>query len=251
VQRSHRDTLISGALSLVLHALLLLAAATAMLRDASPVELILIALRPGGGHDGPGSGGEPRAATPRDVAAQPAALPRAAPAPIPKPQRPSPPQVARQRAPRILPAPEPIAASPATGGPEVAVAAEPVAAAGAGDGAGGGHGSGAGSGDGTGRGGAGIGDGSDSRPYCDYCPEPTYPLIARRRGWKGTVDVGLVLLADGRVDSATLRHSSGYEVLDREAIDVARRSRFRFPARAPAAPVFGRIEYRFELLPAP
>ncbi len=73
-------------------------------------------------------------------------------------------------------------------------------------------------------------------------------MIARRRGWAGVVDIGLVLLADGRVESANVRRSSGYEVLDQAALDVARRSRFMLPDPT-AAPVHGRIEYRFELMP--
>ncbi|HVM95814.1 MAG TPA: TonB family protein [Candidatus Acidoferrales bacterium] len=114
----------------------------------------------------------------------------------------------------------------------------------------------AGGGGGAGEGGAGGGNGTggdgeavEGRAYCEYCPEPGYPMVARRRGWKGVVDVQLVLLADGRVDSASIMHSSGYEVLDKEAVDVARRSRFRLPHRESSAPLRGHIEYRFELLP--
>jgi TonB family protein len=68
--------------------------------------------------------------------------------------------------------------------------------------------------------------------------------VARRRGWQGTVDVGLVLLADGSVATAEVRRSCGHEVLDREAVAVARRSRFS-PLRS--APASGHIAYRFEL----
>lgn len=113
-----------------------------------------------------------------------------------------------------------------------------------------GSGPGNGPGDGSGGGGgSGAGEGGDRRAYCEYCPEPGYPMIARRRGWKGTVGVQLILLGDGHVGSASVARSSGYEVLDREAVNVARRSRFRLPRRDEAAPLQGRIEYRFELLP--
>ena len=96
--------------------------------------------------------------------------------------------------------------------------------------------------------GGGAGDGSDERAYCVYCPEPHYPLIARARGWQGSVDVGLSVLADGSVHNASLRRSSGYSVLDEAAITVARQSRFRPPtASGLPAPLRGRIEYRFEL----
>jgi TonB family protein len=100
-----------------------------------------------------------------------------------------------------------------------------------------------------GRGG-GLGDdgGSDQRGYCVYCPAPRYPLMARARGWQGTVRVGLSVSADGSVTEASLRESSGYRVLDRAAVDVARHSRFAPPAsRGLPTPLRGRIDYRFEL----
>ena len=115
----------------------------------------------------------------------------------------------------------------------------------------GGHANGHG---GDGAGGAGLGDGlgngnaADQRGYCVYCPEPRYPLIARARGWQGTVHVALSVSADGSVAEANLRESSGYGVLDRAAIEVARHSRFEPPAtRGLRTPLHGRIEYRFQL----
>jgi TonB family protein len=114
------------------------------------------------------------------------------------------------------------------------------AGAGAGtDGSGPGSGHGGGSGDGTGLG---------PRVSCVYCPQPHYPLIARARGWQGTVEVLLSVLADGAVNAATLWRSSGYSALDQAAITAARQSRFT-PLRE-SAPLRGRIEYRFELVTA-
>jgi protein TonB len=69
--------------------------------------------------------------------------------------------------------------------------------------------------------------------------------VARARGWEGTVDVGLAVRADGGVDAARVRRSSGYGLLDRAAVEAARRSRFQ-PAPT-AEPVRGFIEYRFQL----
>jgi protein TonB len=124
----------------------------------------------------------------------------------------------------------------ASAGPSIGVAGGTGA-----DSDGGGNGSGHSSG-------SGIGDGSDQRAACVYCPEPRYPFIARARGWQGSVDVGLVVLADGSVDGASLRRSSGHGVLDDAAIAVARQSRFRPPAaQGLHVPLRGRIEYRFEL----
>ena len=81
-----------------------------------------------------------------------------------------------------------------------------------------------------------------------YCPAPRYPYIARARGWQGSVDVELLVLADGTVNTASLGRSSGYGVLDAAAIAVARQSRFSPPAaQGLPAPLHGRMEYRFEL----
>lgn len=96
--------------------------------------------------------------------------------------------------------------------------------------------------------GAAAENGADQRGACVYCPEPSYPLIARTRGWQGSVHIGLSVLPDGRVSDVSLRESSGYDVLDRAAVAVARRSRFRPPAASGwASPLRGRIEYRFQL----
>ncbi len=106
-------------------------------------------------------------------------------------------------------------------------------------------------GDGSGPGlggGAGAGDGAglNQRAACLYCPQPHYPLVARARGWQGTAEVALSVLADGSVQAATLWRSSGYSALDQAALAAARHSRFS-PPREPA-PLRGRIEYRFELV---
>ena len=117
-----------------------------------------------------------------------------------------------------------------------------------GEGSGSGSGGGSGSGEGTGAGaGRGPGHGVDLRLYCISCPEPPYPRLARVRGWQGATDIELTVLADGRVDGATITHSSGFDVLDRAALDVARQSRFSPPPPSLEPPVRGRLAYRFEL----
>lgn len=45
-----------------------------------------------------------------------------------------------------------------------------------------------------------------------------YPLLARRRGWEGVVQVGLRVEADGQLSSLRLIGSSGYSLLDRAAL---------------------------------
>jgi len=49
-----------------------------------------------------------------------------------------------------------------------------------------------------------------------------YPEKARRYGWQGTVKLALHLLGDGSLASATIRESSGYDLFDRDALNVAK-----------------------------
>jgi periplasmic protein TonB len=64
-----------------------------------------------------------------------------------------------------------------------------------------------------------------------YIPrKPPYPRLAEQRGWEGTVQLKVVISPEGRVSNASIQHSSGYQVLDRSALQHIRNSRFR-PAR--------------------
>jgi len=49
-------------------------------------------------------------------------------------------------------------------------------------------------------------------------PYFTYPLMARRKGWEGQVQVGLRVEADGRLSHVRIAHSSGYRALDSAAL---------------------------------
>jgi len=239
-------------LSIGVHAMGLWLIAATFVAAVPSVELIRVALRPGGGSPaGPAPAADPAGVVAPAAGLPPPPLPRqervrarpaVAPAPKPAPARP-------RRAPRIVARPPgaSTADAPPPAAADTAAVQNPDAAAV-------GTGAGTGSGSGPGGGGAGSGRGGgtdlgDQRAACVFCPEPVYPLIARRRGWQGTVDVGLVLLADGRVDSAQVRQSSGFAVLDREALEVARRSRFRL-ANVGGNAVVGEIKYRFELVDA-
>jgi protein TonB len=51
----------------------------------------------------------------------------------------------------------------------------------------------------------------------------SYPLIARANGWEGTVILAVRLDAEGRVEQAVVRQSSGHEVLDQAAIKAVRK----------------------------
>jgi protein TonB len=50
-----------------------------------------------------------------------------------------------------------------------------------------------------------------------------YPLVARMRGWQGTVLLGLRVESDGRLDQVHIENSSGYAVLDRSALNSVNR----------------------------
>lgn len=50
-----------------------------------------------------------------------------------------------------------------------------------------------------------------------------YPALARKHGWQGRVQVRLTLSASGRIDTTQIVQSSGYRVLDRNALKTLRR----------------------------
>jgi len=45
-----------------------------------------------------------------------------------------------------------------------------------------------------------------------------YPAIARRNGWEGRVDVAVRLDREGRLNALRIVHSSGYAILDQDAL---------------------------------
>ena len=51
-----------------------------------------------------------------------------------------------------------------------------------------------------------------------------YPRIARMRNWQGTAEVKIHFGADGKAADITLGRASGFEVLDREALDMVKDS---------------------------
>jgi len=50
-----------------------------------------------------------------------------------------------------------------------------------------------------------------------------YPMMARLRGWEGTVLIGLDVEANGQLRQIHLARGSGYDVLDQSAIESVRR----------------------------
>jgi periplasmic protein TonB len=57
-------------------------------------------------------------------------------------------------------------------------------------------------------------------------PPPIYPLISKRLGEQGKVVVRVLIGADGRPQKAELARSSGYERLDRSALDYVMKCRY-------------------------
>lgn len=51
-----------------------------------------------------------------------------------------------------------------------------------------------------------------------------YPRLAQMRGWEGTVRLQLELDANGNITSSTVIESSGFEVLDKQALETARKA---------------------------
>jgi TonB family C-terminal domain len=73
-----------------------------------------------------------------------------------------------------------------------------------------------------------------------------YPPIARRMGWEGKVLVSFVLEPDGDIRDLKVLKSSGYEVLDKEALDAIKRSYRDFPKPPVGVVVKLPINFRLE-----
>ena len=261
-------------LSLALHGGLIVIAHLAFLRGDQTTEIIRISLNPGGGlATAPAGGGASTELPPSPPAAvkpgertdpqlQPATnqpLPSTRPQAAPQPRVRAQLQASKTRRsehqpPKIVDDPPAANAAVAAVPPAAALPLRPDAPTGPSLSRGGSAAVGRGPGEKTGSGvgiehGHGIGLGTsesfDLRAYCVTCPKPTYPRIARVRGWQGTVDVDVLIAANGSVQEATVSQSSGHEALDNAALAVARRSRFHLVKPSPTTR--GRIAYGFKL----
>ena len=93
-----------------------------------------------------------------------------------------------------------------------------------------GSGEGSGSGDATGD---GLGGAGVRTAHADYGanPAPVYPSRSRQRAEQGTVTLHVLVAIDGSVERIEVAESSGFEDLDRSALDTVRK-RWRFvPAK--------------------
>ena len=85
-------------------------------------------------------------------------------------------------------------------------------------------------------------------PHYNENTLPTYPLLARRRGYAGVVMLSVEVLADGRVGHLEMKKSSGYDLLDRSALEAVRDWKFS-PAKKMGRPInmWVDVPVRFEL----
>ncbi|GAB4120756.1 MAG: hypothetical protein Fur0040_00280 [Sideroxydans sp.] len=67
-------------------------------------------------------------------------------------------------------------------------------------------------------------------------PRPPYPLVARRMGYQGKVVLNVEVLAEGRAGEVTVQTSSGYDILDKAALQTVKTWKF-IPARRAGRPV--------------
>jgi TonB family protein len=74
--------------------------------------------------------------------------------------------------------------------------------------------------------------------------KPEYPVRARREGWQGTVVVQVVLSSNGTIKSLNVLKSSGYDILDRAAVEAIRG--WQFSSNVPEG-CEGKITMRFVL----
>jgi TonB family protein len=74
--------------------------------------------------------------------------------------------------------------------------------------------------------------------------KPEYPVRARREGWQGTVVVQVVLSSNGTIKSLNVLKSSGYDILDRAAVEAIKG--WQFSSNVPEG-CEGKITMRFVL----
>ena len=73
----------------------------------------------------------------------------------------------------------------------------------------------------------------------------TYPTMARRMGWAGTVKVEFVVLEDGCVKDISVLGSSGFELLDKNAVETIKKAS-PFPKPPIMAQIIMPVSYRLE-----
>ena len=77
---------------------------------------------------------------------------------------------------------------------------------------------------------------ADVMPVMIKEARPHYPKLARKEGWEGTVWVEVLVNRKGIPDTAYVFKTSGYRVLDDEAVKAGKKCRFK-PAEKDHKPV--------------
>lgn len=72
-----------------------------------------------------------------------------------------------------------------------------------------------------------LGAVTEAKPLGYINPAPSYPSIAKRRGWEGTVWLKVWVNARGYVDKVEIEESSGYSSLDRSAVKTVDQWQFK------------------------
>ena len=57
-------------------------------------------------------------------------------------------------------------------------------------------------------------------------PHPTYPLIARKKGWEGRVIIQAEIDREGNVSEIKVIESSGFKVLDNASLETLKKWKF-------------------------
>jgi periplasmic protein TonB len=73
----------------------------------------------------------------------------------------------------------------------------------------------------------------------------SYPKLARRMGWAGTVKISFVICADGTVNNVRVLGSSGYDVLDKNTVETVKNCS-PYPKPPVAAEIVIPVAYRLE-----
>ena len=87
-----------------------------------------------------------------------------------------------------------------------------------------------------------------SYPLYDANPPMTYPTLARRRNYQGTVILDVLVSPRGRAREVKVHTSSGYKILDRHAAESVHTWRFEPARRGPqAVEMWVQVPIKFEL----
>ncbi|MCZ6835248.1 MAG: TonB family protein [Planctomycetota bacterium] len=90
-----------------------------------------------------------------------------------------------------------------------------------------------------------VQSGAENGAEAQDLPRPDYPSRSIRRGQEGVVLVKVQVLANGRVGEVKVHTSSGHRLLDKAALDAARKGRFQ-PARRDGVPYTSHVVVPFE-----